>query len=213
MAFESNADVWLSLSDVANLLGVHPSTVRNWADQGHLPVHRTQGGHRRFRKADVEVWMHTRQNGQGIQLDLMIQAALRRTRMEIVGGKLEAELWYQKLDADSREQYRLSGRSLLQGLITYLSADDTVMEAEARSLGYEYASRGRRCGLNSVEAVTAFLFFRNVLMNSVLSFYESTGVRSPQAWAEMIRKCQAYTDHIMLTLLETYEAYQRSNNR
>jgi excisionase family DNA binding protein len=30
---------WLSLSEIATELGVHPSTVRNWADQGDLPVH------------------------------------------------------------------------------------------------------------------------------------------------------------------------------
>ena len=35
---------WLSLSDAAEYLGVHPSTVRAWADKGDLPVHRTAGG-------------------------------------------------------------------------------------------------------------------------------------------------------------------------
>jgi hypothetical protein len=139
----------------------------------------------------------------------MIQNALRRTRMEIGGGRLEAEMWYQKLDDESRDQYRQSGRSLLQGLITTLAPNesDSGAEAEARSLGYEYASRGRRCGLSAVEAVNAFLFFRNVLMDSVLSFYQEAGVRSPQAWAEMIRRTQSFTDRIMITLLETYDAY------
>jgi hypothetical protein len=63
--------------------------------------------------------------------------------------------------------------------------------------------------LSSVEAVTAFLFFRNVLIDSVLSFYENAGVRSPQAWAEMVRRTQDFTDRIMITLLETYEAFLR----
>ena len=39
------ADVnWLSLREAAQLLGVHPGTVRNWADKGLLPVYRTRGG-------------------------------------------------------------------------------------------------------------------------------------------------------------------------
>ena len=50
---------WLSLSEVAKVLGVHPSTVRNWADQGQVPVHRTTGGHRRFKKSEVELWQQT----------------------------------------------------------------------------------------------------------------------------------------------------------
>ena len=31
---------WLSLSGVAGMLGVHPSTVRLWSDKGVFPVHR-----------------------------------------------------------------------------------------------------------------------------------------------------------------------------
>jgi excisionase family DNA binding protein len=209
--YETHSGEWLSLGDVAELLGVHTSTVRGWADRGHLPVHRTQGGHRRFRRQDVEIWMHSRQTDLSIPVDLMVQSALRRTRLEIDGGKLETEGWYQKLDDDSREQYRRSGRSLLLGLINYLSSDGADMEAEAKSLGYEYASRGHRCGLSSGDAVNAFLFFRNLLMGSILSYYEDSCVRSPSAWAEMIRRLQAFTDQIMITLLGTYEAYARNN--
>ncbi len=202
-------DEWLSLSDVAEMLGVHPSTVRAWANQGQLQVQRTQGGHRRFRREDVELWKISRQDKQAIPLDLLVQSALRRTRLEIGGGKLEAQGWYQKLDSEARDQYRQSGQSLLMGLLSYLASKEINMEAEARSLGYEYASRGQRCGLSSVEAVNAFLFFRNLLMESVLAFYADAGVRSPQIWAEMVKRCQDFTDHIMLTLLETYDAYQR----
>jgi excisionase family DNA binding protein len=39
----------LSTSDAANLLGLHPSSVKRWADQGKLESERTSGGHRRFR--------------------------------------------------------------------------------------------------------------------------------------------------------------------
>ena len=39
---------WVSLRQAAELLGVHPATVRSWADKGELPSRRTPGGHRRF---------------------------------------------------------------------------------------------------------------------------------------------------------------------
>ena len=48
------ADELLPLSAVADALGVSPSTVRRLADQGALPGTRTGGGHRRFRRADVQ---------------------------------------------------------------------------------------------------------------------------------------------------------------
>jgi excisionase family DNA binding protein len=201
---------WLSLSEAAGMLGVHPSTVRSWSDQGRLPTHRTEGGHRRFRRADIELWLRS-QKDHKVPVDLMLQHALRRTRMEISEGKLEEQEWYRKLDEDSREHYRMSGRSLLLGLIGHLS--DGSMESasvEARSLGYEYASRGQRCGLTNIEAVTAFLYFRELLLNSMVNYYEEAGITSPKAWAEMVCKSQAFTDEILVTLLNTYEAYHRN---
>lgn len=44
----------LTPREVAERLGVSPITVRHWANQGWLPVLRTAGRHRRFRKADVD---------------------------------------------------------------------------------------------------------------------------------------------------------------
>ncbi|HZD57043.1 MAG TPA: helix-turn-helix domain-containing protein [Anaerolineales bacterium] len=202
---------WLSLSEVSKILGVHPSTVRNWSDQGYLPVHRTKGGHRRFQRGEVELWMQSQRENGTNESHLVVQNALKRTRLQISEGRLESEEWYQKLDEDAREQYRRSGRALLQGLAGYLADDGESAEAEARSLGYEYASRGWRYGLGCSQATHAFLFFRNVLMDSMLAVYEAAAVNSPQAWSEMFRKIGAFTDQILITLLETYDAYQRGN--
>ena len=43
----------IGLSEAAQTLGVSPSTMRRHADSGALPVERTAGGHRRFRRQDV----------------------------------------------------------------------------------------------------------------------------------------------------------------
>jgi excisionase family DNA binding protein len=203
------SDEWLSLSEAAEKLGVHPSTVRAWADQGHLPSQRTQGGHRRFRRSDVELRMHTRDEGFTPGAASVFTDVLRNTRLQISESNLEAEKWYRKMDAESRQQYRLSGRSLVQGLIGHLTSAGEGMEAEARSLGYEYASRGQRCGLTSVEAAHAFQFFRTAVLDAVLTAYESSDVRSPQVWADMFRKMNSFSDVIIITLLDTYEAFQR----
>lgn len=39
---------------VAQMFSVDPKTVVRWANEGKLPCFRTIGGHRRFRKADVD---------------------------------------------------------------------------------------------------------------------------------------------------------------
>jgi len=207
------ADEWLSLGGVAELLGVHPSTVRSWSDEGRLPVHRTQGGHRRFRRSEVELCMQSQNADHSLEVDQVVQSALRKTRIQIGEGHLEAEPWYSKLDEEARQQYRQSGRELLQGLMMQLASEGDNAQAEARALGYDYASRGSRRGMSCAEATHAFLFFRNLLLESMFSVYESAAVRSPQVWSNMFRKVQAFTDQILITLLETYEGYQRTNSR
>jgi excisionase family DNA binding protein len=202
---------WLSLSEIAEILGVHPSTVRSWSDQGRMPVHRTQGGHRRYRRSEIELWMQSRQVELPHESQTVIQNALKRIRIQIGEGRLESERWYQKLDEQARDQYRRSGRALLQGLYGYLASESGVSDADARSLGYEYASRGWRYGLSSAEATQAFLFFRNLLLDSMLAVFEAAAVQSPLAWSDMFRKISAFTDQIQITLLETYDAYQRGN--
>jgi excisionase family DNA binding protein len=204
-------DDWLSLSEAAKQLGVHPSTVRSWADHGYLPSQRTQGGHRRFRRSDVEIRMHTRWESSTPEATFVYANVLRNTRVQISESNLEAEQWYRKMDDEAREQYRLSGRSLVQGLIGHLTTNDQGLEAEARSLGYEYASRGQRVGLSSVEAAHAFQFFRTAVMDAILTAYENADVRSPQIWSDLLRKMNSFSDLIIITLLDTYEAFQHGN--
>ena len=44
----------LSLKEAAERLGVHPATLRRWADRGDVEVRLTAGGHRRFPLSEIE---------------------------------------------------------------------------------------------------------------------------------------------------------------
>ena len=48
---ESSQDEWLSVADVAVELGMHPSTVRKWANDGLLPGMRIGRRQWRFRRS------------------------------------------------------------------------------------------------------------------------------------------------------------------
>jgi len=205
-------DEWLTLSQAAEILGVHPSTVRVWSDQGFLPSQRTQGGHRRFRRSDLEVRMHTRHDQVTSEAISIYADVLRNTRVQINESNLEAQNWYLKMDDEARQQYRLSGRSLVQGLIGHLTSNEEGLDAEARSLGYEYASRGQRVGLTNVEAAHAFQFFRTMVLDSILTTYENMEVCSPKVWADLVRKMNTFSDLIIITLLDTYDAIQHANH-
>jgi excisionase family DNA binding protein len=48
---------WLTLGQAARFLGVAQSTIRKWSDQGRVPAFYTPGGHRRYRRADLESFL------------------------------------------------------------------------------------------------------------------------------------------------------------
>jgi excisionase family DNA binding protein len=52
-----NDPEWLTLGQAARFLGVAQSTIRKWSDQGRVPAFYTPGGHRRFRRADLDTFL------------------------------------------------------------------------------------------------------------------------------------------------------------
>jgi excisionase family DNA binding protein len=45
---------WLTLGQAAKYIGVAQSTIRKWSDQGRVPAFYTPGGHRRYRRGDLD---------------------------------------------------------------------------------------------------------------------------------------------------------------
>jgi excisionase family DNA binding protein len=48
---------WLTLGQAARFLGVAQSTIRKWSDEGRVAAFYTPGGHRRFRRPDLEAFV------------------------------------------------------------------------------------------------------------------------------------------------------------
>jgi excisionase family DNA binding protein len=205
-------DEWLTLSNAAKLLGVHPSTVRLWSDKGVLPVHKTQGGHRRYKRGELLLWAesNSKSGEEAIEPEGMMNEVVKNVRMQISEGRLQEESWYQKLDEDARVQYRMSARSLFQGLMTYVATNGMEANTEAYAIGYEYASRARRYELSYVDAAKAFLFFRDSLVASVIKVYTEANVSSRKA-TEVYAMMHTFTDEILISLLETYSRLESAN--
>lgn len=201
-----NSGEWISLKEAAAIVGVHPSTIRLWTNKGILPAHRTQGGHRRYKRMDMELWAEHVRRG-GLEPDAMMQSAVRNVRVRIAEGQLEAEAWYKKLDAEARSQYRQSAHSLFQGLMVFLASSGQEASSEAHAVGFEYASRGHRYNLSYVEAAQAFLFFRNTLIESVVHAYRQANV----PFDETLRCMHIFTDEILVSLLQTYQKMEKTS--
>ena len=63
MAFEGNRGTtapqpeWLTLGQAAKYLGVAQSTMRKWSDLGRVSAFYTPGGHRRYRRSDLDQFL------------------------------------------------------------------------------------------------------------------------------------------------------------
>ena len=60
-----DVEVLLTPSEVASLFRVDPKTVTRWAKAGKLTPIRTLGGHRRYRRSEVQSLL-TKQEGEGV---------------------------------------------------------------------------------------------------------------------------------------------------
>jgi excisionase family DNA binding protein len=200
-------DEWLSLSEAAEMLGMHPATVRLWADRNELPSRRTNGGHRRFRRSDIEARL--RQDAERKPrptAQLLVQSVLGRVRFAFTDGTLQTLSWYESFDESALEAYRSLGRRVLELLLRALndgtSAED--LRAEAVLLGTEYGSVTRNSNVPVADAVRAFLYFRSLVDESVIQLAEVRGVRdhSDIPWAESLYQIQTLTNELLPALIE-----------
>lgn len=201
---------WISLGEAASLLGVHPTTLRAWADQGEIASQRTPGGHRRFQRSMVEQWLATRTlspNSSSTEAQLMIQSALGQARLQIGSGQLDGLPWYDRLDEQALQTHRELGRSLLELLTRYLAETEhkPALLHEVQRLGGEYARHTREQGLTLSETVQGFLFFRDLLADSVIQLAEILSLRSPSDWGHRLREVNHLTDELLLALIDGYD--------
>jgi excisionase family DNA binding protein len=202
----SETSEWVSLRQAAELLGVHPATVRNWADKGELPSRRTPGGHRRFRKSDLLQYAETQGELQPLEVQVIIQNALGQTRLQVGDSKLTREAWYTAMSEHSREQLRQQGRRVLEGLRDYMAsgAPDDKLSTAIR-LGKDYAVTLARDGLTLPQAVRGFFYFSDFVINSIITWSEITPPRSAPEWASLLRQVNTFINSMLLSIIEYYE--------
>lgn len=197
---------WVSLRQAADMLGVHPATVRNWADKGDLPSRRTPGGHRRFRKADLLHVAETQGELQPLEVQVIIQNALGQTRMNVGGGTLSHEVWYAAMRESTRDTLRDQGRRVLEALRAYLAAGaPDARLADAIRLGKAYAEILEADQLTLPQAVRGFLYFSDFVTNAVLTWSELNVPRNAPEWANLLRQVNTFIHTMLLSIIEFYQ--------
>jgi len=206
------APEWLGLGPAGRFLGVHPITLRRWADQGDIPVMLTPGGHRRFALADLRRFAETHRQLRPATASILEQnwadQALQRTRQEIIGR--HDQPWLAAFGEADRRQQRELGQRLMGVMLQFvaLSEGGDDLLAEAETIGRAYGENALALGLSLVEALQAMLFFRDTLVEAAVLLPEAARVR-PEANARLVRRISQLLNAVQLSIAGIYEQQKR----
>jgi excisionase family DNA binding protein len=200
-------DQWLPLSAAAEYLGVHPTTLRRWSDNGDITTMLTPGGHRRFLISDLDNFSKNRRGmvGNNQVAAEWADRALETTRQEI--GIRSDQQWLNAFDNGTRDANRRMGQQLLGLTMQYISAPEEelppLME-RAHVIGRQYGKMAYESGLPLTDALEATLFFRDLLVETALQLPENMPIK-PQANVRLMRKINQLLNGIQLQIAEVYD--------
>ncbi len=198
---------WVSLGEAAQIIGVHPATIRNWAEQGELPFRRTPGGHRRFRRSDLQQWLASHRVAKPTEAQVVVQTALGRTRLEIGNrSKLENLAWYGQLSTEARETMRQQGLRLMDSLINHLANPDSDAGLQtARHVGQTYGTLLKGQGLVLSQALQGYFYFVDFLQEAVIQLAETNAARPSTSWSDTLRQVNQFTRQTLTGMIIVYE--------
>jgi len=198
---------WITLGQACKLLGVNESTLRRWADAGHVRSFRTPGGHRRFSEDDL----HGLVAGQSATTErepytAISNLALSRIRRRLQRGRGHDAPWYTSLPEDQRDALRPLGRRLVSLVSEYLtrgSRRGPLLE-EARGIAREYGTQVSHDGLSFRDTIDAFVFFRKTLDETAMEEAQKAGMTVDKA-LELWELLSTLEEQMLLSIAESYE--------
>ena len=199
---------WLGLSEAADLLGVHPGTLRRWSNDGEIRCTRTPGGHRRFLEADIQSFLEAREEPSSPEApEVFVQTLISQTRHEMSNEHVQTQRWHAAFDADDRATRRESGRLLLGMALQYTlrtTGREAILE-RGQQIGAEYGQDAAQRGLSIVDTVRAFFFFRETLIRSTRPGLATRGQYDAED-VHIHRSLREFLDYVFFAALEGYEA-------
>jgi excisionase family DNA binding protein len=203
---EARVSRWITLGEACKLLGVNESTLRRWADAGHIRSFRTPGGHRRFSEEDL----HIMTVGQGVQENTMYsglnQLTVSRIRRRLQRSRGPATEWYQRIPDGERDRLRPLGRRLVTLASEYLvkGSRRARLAEEAREIGREYGRQLATDGFSLRDAIEGFTFFRKSLDDSVIELAQRSNLTAEET-VESWELLSGLADQVLLSITEAYD--------
>jgi excisionase family DNA binding protein len=200
------SELFFSLKAAAKLLGVHPVTLRRWAERGKIKANRTPGGHRRFTEAEINRLLQKPEVAKSVTIgEKLGESAMLATRKDLVTNTAD---WNTSIEPKDKEEKRLLGRRLMGLLMQYIATDEEASEEvmdEARVIGRIYAKSIVMSGISLQEALRATNYFRDHILESAVVLPEAAR-RRPEANQKMFRKLNYFLNEVQIVIANCYES-------
>jgi len=203
---------WLSLSQAARILGVHPTTLRRWSDEGTIRCLRTPGGHRRFLQGDLEAFLEAQiEDPSPAPPVVLTQSIVQQTRREIEMRQLDTTSWHAAFNESECAARRESGRRLLGLAIQFTSRTggrERILN-EARCIGREYGRDAAERGLSLVDTAQALMFFREALISAARPGLSSRGNYDAED-VRIHRSLRQFLNQVFFAAMAGFERHTQS---
>jgi excisionase family DNA binding protein len=200
---------WLELAEAARLVGIHPSTLRRWADAGKVPHRRTVNGRRRFSRTDMDQVRKDQQRqpplSEASQMEALETRALEQTRAHTRQFPAEQADWSRLLSDEQRILFRYSGRQLLDLLIRFIrpgSHAEPLLE-EAQQIARDYGKVCFGIGLTLPQTVEAFFYFKLSILESAQAADGMQSLNPADGYGVFLRMVNFF-DALLVTTIKSY---------
>ena len=200
----------LSLGPASKLLGVHPDTLRRWADEGQIETFMSVGGHRRFDRRELERVLSARRPGPVRPLSSMgaTPDRLSRAYRRSYTAEPSATGARSAVPAGQHEAFRTDGRGLVASLVAYLDAtepnDRAAAESTAAALTDDLARRLSAGGLSLTESVGLFVAARRPFLAELGVIARRRSLDAERISA-LFEEASALLDRLLIRLIAVHQ--------
>lgn len=207
---------WYELSEAAELLGVHFTTLRRWADNGDIEHLRTPGGKRRFTSEMLFSFINNHHQAASSSTPplQLIPLAMEKTRLGLQGAQETGATWMKRIDPEQRMSMRGTGNRLMALLMQYNSHSNNaeVYLEESQRIATEYGTICFQSGLSVSESLQAFMIFRGSILDAL---HETTDLPNmpDKEGQNLYHRTSKFLDNFMIAMVDAFCIHQQKSNQ
>jgi excisionase family DNA binding protein len=191
---------------------MHPATVRQWSDEGKISAFRTPGGHRRFSRSDIDRMLRVSPvRGAGLT-SFLVDVAVERTRQGLPEA-LDDVMAGHRLPEEDLAHWRVAGRQLVGLVALLVTRTELAVEQREAALafGRDYGRTMALADYRLPDAVIAFLYFRDSLLETVLQLPETTGLQRDETH-QIVARVNRLLNGVLRAMMEAFEQSSVGNH-